>query len=111
MIRQIKNSPNYKIPSSDIIEFGMMLLFFKFLTFITRFFPFSQFYTDRKFHYNNRKYVVFTEKIEDSVRALGKYIKIYFMERDNDYFYIFHARVNASLKRVTNGKMTEVIKK
>lgn len=111
MAKKFRMPRRRKIPGTLLLRFGLIWYSLKLLTFLTRFFPFSLFYRDRKFHYRFHTYVEYCERIEDSVRKLGKYIRVYSMDFEDAYYFTLNARVYHSLARVSNAKILETIKK
>lgn len=83
------------IPFNVVVRVGLVMLFVKVMKFLTKYPPFSFYWTDRLFHYRNRFLQVGIRKIEEQMRRL-KLPAIVAYTENSDPYAVYHLQ---ALKR------------
>lgn len=107
MISNVKRRDRMEVPFKIVIHVASVMIFVKVMFWLTKYAPFSFFWTDRPFHFRNRYIKTGTEIIKSE--ALRNKLDIeYLFSEVGEPFFIYHFYVFN--KRKNLGKMLERIK-
>lgn len=92
------------LTDKEVLEILILKKILPFLTFITRYFPFSLLWRDRRFHFRFKEIAEADDRIISIASKKGFWFKLFSFEREDRFFIIFGQFVpvkkNASEKKL-----------
>lgn len=107
-----RNQKSEEEKKNDIpISLVWHVTLFEILTFLTKYFPFSEFYKDRKFHHKNRYLTYLDKSLYGAALITGGAFEIFEYD-ENEYFVIFGIHLKRlKRKKKQNEKFLKYLKK